>query len=198
MNGAAADRERVVAHLAVCDECTARFGALMDSRPVDTPPQTPVDAAVYLGRRVRTTTRQLQAGWLRGRSWQVAAAGALAALIAVVVLVPALRDTRDETDDFAIRSTGLLLIEPIGTVTTASELRWTSPVETTRFRVELYDSQERELLATVVTGQRLALPDDLRRQLQAGVEYRWRVTALDAAGQPTLQSDLRTFVVSDR
>jgi hypothetical protein len=116
----------------------------------------------------------------------------------VVVLLPTMRERPDDRGDLAVRSTRITLVEPIGSAAVPAVFTWTSPIEAARFRVELYDSAQRELLAATVEGNRLRLPEDVRRQLQPGGSYEWRVTALDADGQPMMQSDLASFVVADR
>jgi hypothetical protein len=187
----------MVAHLAVCDECIVRYAALMDSRPVEASPQTSLATAVEKGHRVPVSSRERSTLWPGWRSWQVAA-GALAALLTVVVLLPTMRERPDDRGDLAVRSTSITLVEPVGSAALPAEFSWASPIEAARFRVELYDSAQRELLSATVEGNRLRLPEDVRRQLQPGGSYEWRVTALDADGQPMMQSDLASFVVADR
>jgi hypothetical protein len=194
--GDAADRDRIFAHLAECDACIVRYGALMDARPAETPPLTPVADAVPLGLRVPDA--QPADAWRRsGRAWQFAALGAAAALVLAIVFLPA-RDSQPPVPDSAVRATRLTLIAPIGTVAIPAELRWVSPIAASHYRVEIHDAAERELYAATIEGERLSLPDDLQRLLQPGQEYRWRVTALDPEGQPMMRSEAGAFVVAGR
>jgi hypothetical protein len=195
--GDAADRDRIVGHLAACDECIVRYAAFMDGRPAEAPAGTPAESAAWLGRRVRGTSPVPLVRGLRWRRSQMVAAGAMAALLMVAVLVPALRDRPREPDDLGIRGTRLVLVEPIGAVSAPFEFRWTSPIEAARFRVEISDRNEQPIASSTVAEARWPLPEEIGRQLRPGVEYRWRVVALDAAGEPMMQSELRSFAIRD-
>jgi hypothetical protein len=188
--GDEADRARIVAHLAVCDECIERYGALMDAQPAEAPPHTPIDAVLPLGRRAGG-----RIPWLRWAPWQIAAAAAAAMVLVAVLLSPAVRDQAGDPGELAIRSSRLTLLEPIGRVSSVPEFRWASPVEAARFRVELFDPAGQTIWTAVVETPVARLPEAVHRTLQPRVEYRWRTTALDADGQPMMQSGTSTFVI---
>ena len=199
--GRAPDRDRIIGHLAVCDECVALYRTALDSRPVKERTVTPAADVVKLGYRAYKSDRPPLLEFLRRPSGYAAVAGLAAALVLLAVLVPArLRDQAalNIQDDPGVRGAGVQLLSPAGPSEGPLEFQWTSSVRAATFRVDVLDTNRQPLFTAIVAEERLKMPDQLRRQLTAGVPYSWRVTALDVRGEPILQSEVRSFVVPAR
>jgi hypothetical protein len=187
--GASADRERTMEHLASCDACGTVYSEIVDTAPVDAP-VTRADIHEFVARGAALGP---------GRTWAVRAPGlAVAASIAVVALsaalIPGVRRAifpGDPPD--AVRATSILLVSPVGDVRLPVEFAWRSPVHAANYRVELRDADRRLLGAVTTTRERTALPEQLRAVLAPNVQYEWAVTALDEGGEPLLTSRPETF-----
>ena len=190
--GPPADRERTVEHLAACDACGTAYSEIVDTAPVDAPATRP-DIHDFVARGAALGP---------GRPWPLRAPGlALAASIAAVALsaalIPGVRrailpgDPSGPRD--AVRATSILLVSPVGDVRRPVEFAWRSPVHAASYRVELRDADRRLLGAVTTTGERTALPDQLRAALEPNVRYEWAVAALDEGGEPLLTSRPETF-----
>lgn len=194
--GAPADRERILSHLAACDECGALYGAVIDAEPVgrDTAPSFP-ELRPRGYRAHRTGNRRVGFRW---PSPPVLAACAAAAVILIAFIVPAVRESARPVDpvDSAVRGTSLQPLAPIGTVAPPVRFRWASPVEAARYAVEIRD-ERRELLFVLSTGtESIDLPPDQLARLTPGHTYFWEVAAIGPGDEEIMRGPARLFVVS--
>lgn len=194
-HGAEADRQQVISHLAVCDECGALYAEMIRTSPAGV-------AAASLNpdqfaRRGHRVYRSAPRGW-RAFMWRpIPIAATTALLLLAALLLPAIfRETPGTSTDDRIRGSELQLLEPTGRVPVPFQFRWRSPIAASSFQLEVYDSQDRRVYSTRVTGEDAPLGADLRRQLQTGAQYRWAVTALDGRGEAIMTSDSQVFVVA--
>lgn len=118
----------------------------------------------------------------------------LAATLAMAVLVPMQFQTLSApgTLPAGVARSGLTVVAPIGRVAAVSGFEWLSPIQAARYRVTVFRG-----VAAVHSGEttetRLPVPPTLT--LDRGVEYIWRVDALDAGGSVRLASPPFRFVV---
>jgi hypothetical protein len=194
-DGSAAQRDRVLAHLAECDECGTAYGEIIDADPL------PPDAAAVRDAAPRGYRTYRRPG-VFGLDWSsprvLAACGAAAAAVLALV-VPSLRETTTHSDARAeIRGTSLQPLAPIGTVALPVEFRWASPVIADRYRVEIRDERSGELLVRIESDAASVplAPEQLSR-LRRGLPYSWVVIAVDPDGVEIMRAPPRSFVVSD-
>ena len=181
--GRVADRERVIAHLAGCDQCRKALSTIAAADAADVAaPAVTVAEAVPLGYAARkeAPARSRWAAWLRP-------AYALAAAAVVVVAVMWVITPDRASDDNAVRSTELLALAPSG-ATRSIEFRWESPFEAARFRVSVRDARGTQVFTADAIGSPLAGSPELKARLVAGGDYTWQVTALDRAGETIAES----------
>jgi hypothetical protein len=181
--GNVADRERVIGHLADCDQCRKALSMMAAADTSDTPaPAITAVEAVPLGYDARKAApeRSRWAAWLR----PAYALGAAAVLVLAFVWV---RMPDRAGNDNAVRSTELLALAPSG-ATGAIEFRWESPFEAARYRISVRDARGVLISSVDATGSPLAASPELRARLVAGGEYTWQVTALDRAGEAIAES----------
>lgn len=62
-------------------------------------------------------------------------------------------------------------------------------------RVRIFDEAERQVHGIEARGNQAQAPDDLRRLLETGAPYLWRVARVDENGQEVDQSELTAFSV---
>jgi hypothetical protein len=183
------ERASVLAHLAECDDCGARYGEVMDSQPAETirfeGDLRP--AGMRAGQRTAAPVRFLSGGgpWLIGLA-------AAAAIVLAVGLWP--RGSAPIEVDSTIRGGGLQPIAPIAQAASPIVFRWSSALSASRFRIEIRNATGETVASFESTATEAALPADVR--LVVGASYRWRVTALDAQGVALTVSPDREFVVS--
>ena len=184
-----AGRDRVIDHLAVCDDCGARYAEMIRTRPAGANP-TVLRPDAFVGRG-RQAWRDANA-----RSWRWAAAGlAAAAALALVAVVdrPAARPAgRSEAP--IVRGGSLQAIEPVGDARLPLTFRWSSPVEASSYRLEVSDATH-VVYAGTTPGDTLEAPPALASRLAPGARYSWRIVALDASGEPLAESPAASFVL---
>lgn len=84
------------------------------------------------------------------------------------------------------RAEGVMLVAPAGAIASGPvTLAWRPVPDAVRYAVELLDAQGSPLVDTTLADTTLVVPAAL---LRAGREYRWIVTARDAAGSERGQS----------
>jgi hypothetical protein len=193
-NGLPADRDRIVGHLAECDECGRLYAEVIDAQPVDAAgvpaPEPAVTARAY---RAFTPSATTSRTWST-RSIVVYAAAAALALAASIPVVRIVRD-RWQGDDGTIRGTSLVALEPIGVAGRPIQFRWASPVNAPRYTVEVRDQDRRLVLTIPTTALEVTLTSDQAGALPTGV-YSWQVVASTAEGDEIMRSPAATFSVS--
>lgn len=187
--GRAADRERVIGHLAECAECRRALAALATAtEAAEGPaPALTVAEAVPRGYAVRKPPAAARpwGGWLRPA---YGLAGAAIVVLAVVWLTSPDRGGPDH----AIRSTEVVALRPAGTAS-ASEFRWESPFDAAKYRITVRDANGVLIHSADAPGSPLAIDRPLRERLTAGESYTWQVSALDQSGETIAESKPVTF-----
>jgi hypothetical protein len=196
MEGAPAERERILSHLAECDDCGALYGDVIDAEPVrpGTAPAFP-DLVPRGYRAYRVGRRPFGLHW---RSPRVLVACGAAAVILLAVIVPALRESTTPADPAgdAIRGTSLQPLAPIGRIDPPVQFRWVSPVEAARYTVEIRDERRALLFVLSTETESVDLPRDELARLTPGRTYSWEVIALGPGGEEIMRAPARSFVVS--
>jgi len=197
-HGAPAERERVVAHLAECDECGALYAEVMDAQPV-APLTEPADvrlvARAYrvFGPRGRVFARQR---WPRGWLWPRALIAAAAALLLAIAIPWSQVLSPGRSDENEIRGSTLQPLSPIGAVQQPVRFTWVSPVRAARYDVEVRGIDGRLIVRFSTPSERFGLAADDQARLEPGRSYTWQVVAVDAAGDVVMRATPQEFVVS--
>ncbi|MGH9318405.1 MAG: hypothetical protein ACRD3V_00720 [Vicinamibacteria bacterium] len=196
LDGAPGERDRIVGHLAVCDECGGLFGALIDAQPVAAAsrPEARPDLAARAYRAYRRPRRSFRSSW----STPTLVVSAVAAVLLVGLGVVALRAPGPLDDPGGIRGTSLQPLTPIGRVDPPFEFRWASPLHAASYRVEVRDAERRPLFVLFSEGEAVALPPERLLGLTPGEEYWWEVVALGPGGEEIMRAPRRAFSVSPR
>lgn len=178
-------RQRIVAHLAVCDACGAMCADLVRIRPAAIVPVrfAPADFAP----RAYSLHRPPP---FRGARLGTLVPLGIAALLAIVVLVPLLRDGPTVPEQTgATRGGAIGGLQPSGQTDAPTEFSWNSSAPAYTYRVEVKDTAGVVLLSRTVASRRFEAPADVARRFKPGERYTWTVTALDSSGEPTAASD---------
>ena len=193
--GADADRERMVAHLAECDECAAACAELVRTPPLEASDAVfDPEAFVATGYRARARQRR---GW-RALNWRPIALAASVALVVVAVVGPLWR-TGERGKRAVLRGVDdtLTLVRPVGDISGADGLvfEWTS-TSAGRYRLTVSDlaNLDAPLIARDVTEPRYAPTSTERERLAKGHEYHWFVEYRDTGGR-TVSSPAARFQV---
>jgi hypothetical protein len=193
--GRPADRDRVVGHLAECDECGRLYAEIIDAQPVDIEGVRALEPAVT--RRAYDAfapARPGPLGWPRHRITLYAAAAALAFAAAVPAIRVAL--VRWQGDDQTIRGTSLQALEPAGMTGRPIRFRFASPVDAARYAVEIRDAERRLVLTAPAAEPDVTLTPEQAAALVPGRSYTWQAVALTAEGDEIMRSTPLTFSVS--
>lgn len=132
-SGPGADRERVVAHLAECADCAARYAAAIRNRPLQAEPAT--DAADFIAAARRRPPR-----WV--------APLAAAAVLVIAIAIPL--SMRHHEEPLQLRGT------TIQTFSSDTELSWASGLTAAKYRVEISSGDQFETDKTQMPLPKLA------------------------------------------
>lgn len=171
--------QRVERHLRLCPRCRQlEHRAQLEPAEVDdltwNRVERGLDARPAPWRERLAVRPEIRAGWL--------AAAALVALgigLTLWVARPGL-DSRDELVS-PVRGPSIGAGEPAGLVDRVDLFSWSAPPIAASFRLELAD-EDRTVFAGEVPAEGWRAPSRLREELEPGVPYRWRVTAVDESG----------------
>jgi hypothetical protein len=184
------ERDRIVGHLAECDECGALYSAVIDAEPISAPSRSEAqaDLAARAYRVYRGPRRAIRSLWS-------APTLAAAAVLLIGLGVVALREPKPD-DSSGVRGTSLQPIAPIGRVEPPLEFRWASPVSAARYRVEVRDAERRMLFELTSPVESVALPPARQSELAPGEEYTWEVVALSPGGEEIMRAPASSFSIS--
>jgi hypothetical protein len=87
----------------------------------------------------------------------------------------------------------LQALQPSGPTTWPITFTWTGVAGDGLVRVRVFDDAERQLYGIEARGNKADAPDDLRRSLDPGKSYLWRVARVDENGAEVDQSELKGF-----
>jgi hypothetical protein len=189
--GPGSDRDRIVAHLAQCGDCAARYADAIRSRPLAGDAGDADDAAEFaeVGRRIGGAGST--PWWKRPR-----VVGPLAAAAAIIVALVVPRMTSREAPPTAtLRGANVSALAPSGTVDrTALEFAWATGVSAPRYRIEVGDDRGVVYTAEAATSP-LRPPAAALDVLRPGGAYWWTVTAIDQDGAVIARSERRAFAL---
>lgn len=189
-HGRAEDRDRVIRHLADCDNCRRALSALAmaDVPLVTEPPSVATTEAVPLGYAARKPPASTPswAGWLRP-AYGLAAAAAIVAAIVVVTRSPG------RGPDDAVRGAELLAIAPSAAVG-GLQFKWESPFEAASYHVTVRDATGVLIFEMTTRGSQIEPDPSLGGRVIGGQSYTWQVAALDRDGAVIATSRPVTFV----
>jgi hypothetical protein len=187
------DRDRIVAHLAVCAVCRHAAANLERERPAEAAPArfAPGDfvpAGYRAGPRAPLPRPAMRAAYL-----------ATAAVIALAVLVVPMWLRQRSDPAFRGATVPVELNRPVASVVDVQELvfEWTAAPGIDRFRLTVVaiDQPSTPLIDRDVTGTRYAPTDEERKRLHAGQSLHWFVEYRGANGvtgtSPAVRFSLR-------
>jgi hypothetical protein len=171
------DRDRIVAHLALCATCRHAAAELERHRPADDGPAQfmPQD---FVAHGYRSGTRTAATGATKRLMYLAAAA----AVVLAAVFVPSWWRSRS---DSALRGgdTVVTLVRPVDSTVSAQELafEWTAApgVDRLRLYVVAIDDPAAPLIDRDVSGTRYEPAADERSRLQPGRELHWFIEYRD-------------------
>jgi hypothetical protein len=182
--GTAADRARVIGHLAECETCRKALSAYAAAaEPGVLAPLVSMEEAVPRGYAAKSATTHVPArssGW-----WRPLYGLAAAAVLVIAIVWVAVPDRA--IDDDTVRGSDLQGLSPLGS-SNASEFRFASPFRASRYRLTVRDASGAQVLTADADDMRVAVDAATRSRLVAGQEYSWVVIALDAAGETIAES----------
>ena len=181
--GRAADRERVIGHLAECDACRQSLAMLAKSADLETAAPIVDPADVRARGYAAMNPRPAEGGWL-ARLRPVYALAAAAVVILGVLWVTTPRST--EPAD-VMRGSELMALSPSG-ATNSLEFRWASPLAAPRYRLVIRDASGTLVYSGESTTASHTIEPAARGKFATMVEYAWTVSALDAAGDVIAES----------
>jgi hypothetical protein len=197
--GAPADRERVIGHLAACDQCAALYERLIDERPLDTALEPPDAALIAAGRGVYRRDQPATAATRPARPMRwIGIAAAAAAVLVLAVQFYGRPDPLVPPADETVRSTAIQPLSPDGAVSAPFVFAWSSPVQAPRYELTVRDGRGMSVWTVTVEATRLEAPAELLMRLASGEEHTWQATAINLRGERTVQSPPRRFVVRPR
>jgi hypothetical protein len=182
-----AGRERVIEHLAACDDCGARYAEMIRSEPAPAGTAFAAEAFVERGARVWGDVNRGSRPW----PWVAAALTAAAVLAFLVVARPAPAPRAPAAA--VVRGSSLDAIAPAGETRPPIAFRWSSPVDAASYRVVVADADGRIVYTGTAAAETLEAPADLTPRLAPGATFSWHVEALDADGAPLARSPAVRF-----
>jgi hypothetical protein len=188
------DRERVVGHLAACDECCVRYGAMMDARPADADRDAPFtggrEPLSTLGHAAWRRTNRTRPVW-----WPpLAAAAGIAAVLLLSIVLPG-RPPAAVPDEVGIRGSTLQALTPAGAVSPPIRFGWASPVDASRYLLEVRDDAGRVVLTLPADGETVEASIADLAGLTPGDPYTWQAVALSADGDIIMRSAPQSFSI---
>ena len=87
----------------------------------------------------------------------------------------------------------LQAVQPTGPTPWPITFTWSVAEADGLVRVRVYDEAERQIYGIEARGNTVAAPDDLRRSLDTGKSYLWRVARVDENGAEVDESALTAF-----
>lgn len=176
-------RERIVSHLAVCDECGARFAELVRTAPPASV-ESGFDIDAFRARGYQAL-RGERSGWRAALGVRTLAPVAAALVLAVAGITylaappPSERVFRGEAD-------GVELIRPAGETVPLDELRfeWRGPTEAARYTLYVFDlaSPDAPVINEDDVSSGYQPTAEERSRLQPGLRYRWFIEYREAGG----------------
>ncbi len=201
-------------HLAACPRCEAEVALYRQFEQADVDPGQEEDLDWIVGRlkeappaweapivRPQPSNGSLRRllDWLSGGGWRPLApvgAALLAATLLLVVSTHGPGEVGEIQDPGIVRSTGIELTAPIGTLAGAPrELSWEAPPDAAQFVVSLYEVDRTKLWEGESRTGSIRIPESIRDQMSVGRRFFWQVVALDGKGNRTRRSEMADFEI---
>jgi hypothetical protein len=196
--GPGADRDRIVAHVAECGACAARYAAAMRTRPLAAGDVAAgEDVRPFVEAAGRVFAPPVGVAHRRWTALRIGAALAAAAGIVLTVFVARRQPAPAPDRPPIFRSGTLIPIAPRGEAAADARVEWEGGVTAPRYRIAVGDRSGR-LYTYVVKNSPAPFPDDLRAMLVPGTEYWWTVAALDAEDHMVLMTERQAFTIRAR
>jgi anti-sigma factor RsiW len=195
--GPGSDRDRVMAHVAACGACAARYAAAVRTRALADGEAHAEDIHAFTeaGRRIVPPSPRVVP--FRQRVAWIAIPLAAAAGIVIAVAVSR-RDVVPRSDTAPVLRGGTLhTIAPSGETTTDARFEWASGASAARYKITV-GAPAGPIYTFIARSSPAAMPDQLRSLLVPGTQYWWTVTALDAGGRVFLVAERRPFTIRTR
>lgn len=168
----AGDRDRIVAHLAVCAVCRRMAGDLERERPPEAGSPVRFRPEDFVSEGYRASSRRVLSSAASRLVYLAAAAGIV---LAAMFLPSWLR----ERSDSVVRggTAPIVLVRPVDSTVSAQDLafEWRANTGVDRFRLHVIaiDDPARPLIEREVSGTRYEPTQDERSRLQPGRELHW-------------------------
>jgi hypothetical protein len=194
--GPGPDRDRVLAHVAACAPCAARYAAAIRVRPLaaDAASTTPDEARRFAQEGARIGTPPARVLPLRRGALLIGAPLAAAALLVLAISLRG-RSTPGGDATPVFRGTAVHALAPQGAVAAEPRFEWSSGVAASRYRIDVGDATG-VVASTEAPASPAPWPGAWTARLKPAVPYWWTVTAVDAEGRPVATSERRTFTLS--
>ena len=180
------DRDRVLGHLATCDDCRQRLADLVRNAPAAAA-QTTFDPAPFIERGSHVIAPRRR--WAMPSLWLGLGGLAVAAASLFLVLRPA------PVPPIEVRGSELQALKPAGNVTSVTEFFWTSPYAAPKYRIIVRHPAGAVILQLESPRESAPLDAESRAKLAAGA-YEWIVDALDATGAVVSSSKPQAFTIA--
>jgi len=179
------DRDRVLGHLATCEDCRQKLADLVRNAPAAAS-ETTFDPALFIQRGTDVFApkrRRLASLWLGLGGLAVAAASLF------LVLRPA------PPPPIEVRGSELQALKPAGSVSSVTEFFWTSPYAAPKYRILVRHPAGAVILQLESTRESAPLDAESQAKLVPG-DYEWIVDALDASGAIAASSKPQAFTIA--
>lgn len=203
------EKERLIDHILVCEKCRLKFevmkqlsGELRNFEKDIEQKELSASEEREFRRIAKQRIIELEKGLKKGekktffRSIPVRylAVGA-GALFIVVLGYWLLSKFRQEETYRVSKEDAFRLIEPVGKISEPPAVFiWTALDRADEYKFKLVDDELNILLDTKTYEAELILPEDVRRKLQKGKAYIWKIEAFDAHGRK-LGSNMKHFKI---
>jgi len=141
----------------------------------------------------RSRARVTRLPTIVGRLWTIVGRGFSPALTAFTLCLLAAGCSPAPPPAAAPPSGALKAVQPAGPTPWPITFAWTGAADNGGVRVRVYDEAERQIYGIEARGNSVAAPDDLKRSLDPGKSYLWRVARVDENGADVDESALTSF-----
>lgn len=171
-----ADRDRIVLHLAACDECGALYAELMRTRPAAAGPEALEPAAfIKAGAGAGPAPR---ARIIRPTRWMTLRRFAIPLAAAAVVILGVTTLLKRDPGSYRGGDGEPQLSAPSGTVDSAAlAFEWTAPPDTPSPRLLVYalDEPSQPVVDAKNAASPFRLTSEQAARLRPGIDYRWMI-----------------------
>jgi hypothetical protein len=211
MTGTAAADTKAATHLAGCPHCQTEL-SMLKSFEASVPSEDEGAAVAWIAAQLerRQNAANARPAVARVPFWRamfkmpyLAGAAALAVVLALGISLYHGTNTEGpgkigggNYGNNAFRSGAIHLLSPVGEQSSApAEFRWDAVPNASSYVVDLKDVANVTLASAKSTQNVLAATPEMRANMLSGKPLHWKVTALDASGNPLADSNGETFKI---